>query len=209
MSVDTVLIFNKIKKECSQRPWKKGDPFLDIPLDPAVPKALKGTFQETLHIQQLQSGKSMYHRLQRNETTNKYEIINPEGQIVPKHKTAHIYSFVVLENEQGALELRLGLGNHYFTSGRADSVKAAGDIHLWKGDITKITNQSGGYHLENNEDIFNSARAAIEAVNVLPIEKFVAFNKPETPVLFSSRMTKSPSPHPYTVTTPRAHEFAP
>lgn len=135
------------KFDCKSR-WKKGDPFLDIPLDPAVPKKLKGTFQETLYIQQLQNGKPTYHRLRKNETTGKYDIINPDNQVVPHHKTAHIYSFVILENEAGTLELRLGLGSHYYTSGRASAVKAAGDIHFWKGEITKITNQSGGYHTE-------------------------------------------------------------
>lgn len=148
MSADAVVTRNNTKEYNYKRRWKKGDPFLDIPLDSAVPKALKGTFQETLYIQQLQSGKPTYHRLQKNETTGKYDIINPEGQVVPSHKAAHIYSFVVLEKEDRSLELRLGLGNHYFTSGRAGTVKAAGDIHLWKGEITKITNQSGGYHVE-------------------------------------------------------------
>src|SRR5690349_12846857 len=138
---------NATKFDCKPR-WKKGDPFLDIPLDPAMPKKLKGTFQETLYIQQLQTGKPTYHRLQKNDATGKYEIINPDNQVVPYHKTAHVYSFVILENEAGALELRLGLGNHYFTAGRANTVKAAGDIHFWKGEIIKITNQSGGYHTE-------------------------------------------------------------
>ena len=148
MFADAVATQVKTKKfDCKPR-WKNGDPFLDILLDPAVPKTLKGTFQETLYLQQLQSGKPAYHRLRKNSVTNKYEIINPENQVVPYHKTAHVYSFVILENEQGSLELRLGLGNHYFTSGRAATVKAAGDIHFWKGEITKITNQSGGYHTE-------------------------------------------------------------
>lgn len=171
--------------------WKKGDPFLDIPLDPTVPKALKGTFQETRYIQQLQIGKPTYHRLQKNknEEANKYDIINPDNQVVPPHKTAHIYSFVILENETGALELHLGLGNHYLTAGRRDHVKAAGDIHLWKGEITKVTNQSGGYHSES-EAVLDSARAAMEAVG-LPMEKFVPYNKPEAerPVLFSNTLT--------------------
>lgn len=146
MFADAVLTRAGTQRSTCKLGWKKGDPFLDIPLDPAVPKTLKGTFQETLYVQQLQSGKPTYHRLRKNNATNKYEIINPENQVVPYHKTAHVYSFVILENEQGSLELRLGLGNHYFTSGRATNVKAAGDIHFWKGEITKITNQSGGYH---------------------------------------------------------------
>jgi hypothetical protein len=125
MSADAVVTQANIQRYNYKPRWKKGDPFLDIPLDPGVPKSLKGTFQETLYIQQLQSGRPAYHRLQKNETTGKYEIINPENQVVPYHKTAHIYSFVVLENERGSLELRLGLGNHYFTSGRANTVKAA------------------------------------------------------------------------------------
>ncbi len=200
MSVDAVVVLNNTKEHKNKAPWQKGDPFLDIPLDPEIPKALKDTFQETLYIQQLKSKKSTYHRLQKNKTTDKYDIINPEGQVVPSHKTAHIYSFVVLENEDHSLELRLGLGNHYFTSGRANSVKAAGDIHLWKADITKITNQSGGYHAENNKDISYSAYAAMEAVS-LPMEKFVAFSDIKAPVIFSkvnSLNAKLQSPHPYT-----------
>ena len=195
MSADAIETQVNAKNNGYSVRWKKGDPFLHIPLDPTVPKTLKGTFQETLYIQQLQSAKPTYHRLQKNETTNKYEIINPDNQVVPYHKTAHIYSFVVLENEEGSLVLRLGLGNHYFTSGRTDTVKAAGDIHFWKGEITKITDQSGGYHTKN-EDSLNSAYSAMAAVKVLPMAKFVAYNsKPETekPVLlFSNPLKRMP-----------------
>ncbi len=146
MFADAVTVPIIAKKFDCKPGWKKGDPFLDIPLDPAVPTKLKGTFQETLYIEQLKSGKPTHHRLRKNETTGKYDIINPDNQVVPYHKTAHVYSFVILENEAGTLELRLGLGSHYYTSGRANAVKAAGDIHFWNGEITKITNQSGGYH---------------------------------------------------------------
>lgn len=207
MSVDAVVVLNNTKEHKNKAPWKKGDPFLDISLDPEIPKALKGTFQETLYIQQLKNGELTFHTLYKNEVTHKYEIINPKGQIVPSHKTAHIYSFVVLQQKDGSLALRLGLGNHYFTSGRANTVKAAGDIHLWKADITKITNQSGGYHIENNKDISNSAYAAMEAVS-LPMEKFVAFSDAKAPVIFSTKVNslnaKLQSPRPYTAPKPQA-----
>ena len=82
MFVDTVVTQVNTKKfDCKPR-WKKGDPFLDIPLDPAVPKTLKGTFQETLYLQQLQSGKPAYHRLRKNDATGKLHPTASVWQVV-------------------------------------------------------------------------------------------------------------------------------
>lgn len=165
---------------------------LDIPLNPAVLQKLEGTFQEKLYFQQHHSGNPTCHRLQINDATQEYAIINPNNEVVPPHKAAHIYTFAIVTNACGLLELRLGLGNHYFTADRAKTVKAAGDIHFLRGKITKITNQSGGYHIETNDPLASKKQAsAMAAMRLfkLPIDKFVPY-KPE-PILFSNPLKRS------------------
>jgi len=117
-------------------------------------------------------------------------------------QTPHtIYPFVILETKQG-LDLRIGLGGHYHTADKAESVLAAGDLHftpdgLRGGFLSKVTDQSGTYHKRSSDTLkeqrhqYDCSINAMRAVG-LPVDdenRFCPFQEPTAtkPLLFSSR----------------------
>ena len=116
-----------------------------------------------------------------------------------------IYSFVILETPKG-LDLRIGLGGHSYTANKAPEVVAAGDLHFIEGVLSKITNQSGSYHIKSEDPLEEQRRQyenAIEAMQKvgLPIEKFRPFQEPAAKTLFFSssgcRKTSYPAKPPH------------
>ncbi len=102
-----------------------------------------------------------------------------------------IYSFVIVNTANG-LDLRIGLGGHSYTAGKAEEVVAAGDLHFIEGVLSKITNQSGSYHIKSEEPLeeqrrqYQNALDAMQKVG-LTMEKFRPFQEPAVKTLFFSR----------------------
>ncbi len=104
------------------------------------------------------------------------------------------YAYVIMPNNDGMLELRLGKKNHFYVAEKSrHKVVAAGDIHFTKltptsatSDLDWITDFSGGYHIEENDAEFlapkrESIKHAIVKVG-LPLDKFHFFKpKHDTP----------------------------
>ena len=105
---------------------------------------------------------------------------------------------MILEDEEGRLELILGEGNHSWVSRGAQESYAAGDTYFDTHKISemppetvyfkieeiveRITDQSGGYHVSLADPLLQekrfSARAAMEACG-LPVQKLEHFLEPD------------------------------
>ncbi len=136
--------------------------------------------------------------LHQNKETGKYYFTNSKGDLVPTTKLPPVCAFVILEREDGYLEPILGKGNHAIISGGANEVRGVGDIYFDKKiidalpvgtiyfDIKKITkkmtDQSGGYHVDHThpflQEIRNSTKAAMKACG-FPTEKLEYFTEPD------------------------------
>ena len=151
-----------------------------IPLDLSVPERLKDTVQAQAY----------------------------DAGLLPLFKLDGIYAFVIQETNQ--LEMTLGLCSHFWLSGKATQVRAAGEIHYSKGIIIKITDQSGSYHLSLSDPAYAQKRqAALEAMQNcgLPMNKFQSFQEPlKEPLVFGgpapiprikagSQESKTPRPY--------------
>ena len=102
-----------------------------------------------------------------------------------------IYSFVIVKTAKG-FDLRIGLGGHSYTADKAAEVVAAGDLHFIEGVLSKMTNQSGTYHIKSEEPLeeqrrqYQNALDAMQQVG-LAMEKFCPFQEPAAKTLFFSR----------------------
>jgi hypothetical protein len=150
--------------------------------------------------------KNGYYRLDQHPCSRPLDALNatipiPDG----------IYSFVILKTPKG-FDLRIGIGGHSYTADKAKEVAAAGDLHFIEGVLSKITNQSGSYHIKSEEPLeeqrlqYEHALDAMQKVG-LPMEKFCPFQAPVAKTLFFSssysakplRGTQAELPsHPYT-----------
>ncbi len=101
-------------------------------------------------------------------------------------KLSGVYAFVVIEHK-----LRIGLAPHAIVANKARAVQAAGDLHFQSGKISKVTDQSGTYHVQANDLLArhkqDAARIAMKAAG-LPMDKFEPFSKP----LIYSKLIRTP-----------------
>lgn len=160
----------------------KSSPTFTLMFDAKTTRAIcpvgEKEYQFTLH----KYGKEHFYRLVKL-TDNLYQlksnindkILAPDGN----------YSFVVLCDTEGKLELRIGRKKHYYLSGKTYSnVIAAGEITFSRtadgaATIDIINDKSGGYHIcETDSPLLRakkiSTRRALIKVG-LPLNKFVQF----------------------------------
>ncbi|MBP6103907.1 MAG: hypothetical protein KBD23_03840 [Gammaproteobacteria bacterium] len=120
-----------------------------------------------------------------------------------------IYSFVIVKIAKG-FDLRIGLGGHSYTASKAKEVVAAGDLHFIEGVLSKITNQSGSYHIKSEDPLDEQRRQYEHALDAmqkvgLPMEKFYPFQEPRAKTLFFTRGSQAELPsRPCTNAAPRA-----
>ncbi|MCS5711873.1 hypothetical protein [Candidatus Berkiella aquae] len=100
------------------------------------------------------------------------------------------YSYVVISNQTGEFELRIGNMHHHYLANKKIEVYAAGEIFFdgWdattrSADILKINPCSGGYHTDEEEELVRafkncSIQDVLEKVG-LPKDKFQPYIKPE------------------------------
>jgi hypothetical protein len=170
----------------------------EIELGPEVLNNLKGTMQEKVYL----DGNFESYHLRRNPD-NTYLLVprnnindmnNKPTPITPKG----VYSFVIMKTPEG-LDLIVGKGSHALTSGKAKTVKAAGDLYFsadeplqGSSNLIKITDQSGSYHIHENDllkyEKRQAAQAAMRAIG-LPMSVFVPFNQAKA-LVFSTLSIK-------------------
>lgn len=182
---------------------------LSIAQSPNSHIVLKDTLQEKMYLLELEKyGQSLAYQLQRVSGSEEYYLLGPQGETIRGSELFHVYAFVIikktLENGETKLELRIGTSNHRFVANCAESVIAAGDIYfeMGNGRISKITDQSGGYHIANDDPKAHLKRAqakmAMQMVG-LPMDKFQPFMsepvsiEPSREILFSQFQTKDMS----------------
>lgn len=154
---------------------------LAISINPKTLAHLQDSLQQRMYFYELETlGQPLSYQLRRTPSDT-YYLVGPKDEIIPPTELFYVYAFVIVKNplSKNELKLRLGNSNHNYIAECANQVIAAGDIYFDKaGHIIKITDQSGGYHVECDDPKGDSKRAqakrAMEVVG-LPMNKFQAF----------------------------------
>jgi len=109
-------------------------------------------------------------------------INDEEYYLLPLHRKALLeeplpctYNFIIRENK-GYLELILGFNHHYYLNECNFFVKAAGTLSFNNKNISKMTLESGGYHLESTDKFYaEKVKSILKALKLvgLPLKKLV------------------------------------
>ncbi len=162
-----------------------------IPLDPdslrRLPDCRQGPYSATGTPLTLFSLKPALSKPPSSEQTA-YLLQTKHANTQPPLIPDGIYSFIITADPQGLFSLTLGKGPHVLVSERAAGVIAAGDIYFVQGYITKITDQSGSYHLSAADpQRFEKQQRAQKAMQQLglPMQYFTTFQTiAKQPLLF-------------------------
>ncbi len=130
---------------------------------------------------------------QRNQTLGRLPLfyhlqsnIDEQGRIRYQLQDNHVqhlkipsgkYPYVVLLQGED-YELRIGQMHHYYLANKSFEVVAAGEILFAEGDIVAVNDRSGGYHLDEEDELVQKFRK-LSIQNVfervgLPSDKFHA-----------------------------------
>ncbi|HRE32709.1 MAG TPA: hypothetical protein PLD88_12095, partial [Candidatus Berkiella sp.] len=119
-----------------------------------------------------------------------------DGRLIAPQKK---YSYVILPDNTGGYELRIGTMHHHYLANKKIEVHAAGEIIFDECDVGTnyanihlINSSSGGYHTDDEGELVHSLKnLSIQDVLSkvgLPEEKFQPYTKPATKKRHSCRL---------------------
>lgn len=153
------------KKEASFKDPSKMSP---IPMRWGTSASAENKTNELVYNRQCKLfGESISHSLKLladNETyalvPNYKKLTTPEETLPTVNPENKAYIFVIVKdtksNDAGKLQLRIGMGSHYFLANKSEQVLAAGEVEFKDGKIIRITDQSGAYFLDKKQEIENT-----------------------------------------------------